>query len=135
MPACLQTLLRTISGPVAADPDWEATQVPPDPSICIDLTGLMDGSCPDQIGIVALADTGGVTVAGTVTIQPIDVAPSRDPDRPQIVVGGFHEIDVPTGREVLIPVGYLVRFTIRLVGANAPVLAADQLKIYWRRIS
>jgi hypothetical protein len=128
------TLLRTIV-PVVADPDWETTQVAPDPSICVDLTGVFDGAELPEIGLMFLADTGGNNVAGTVTIQPVEVTTSNDVDRATIVVGGAVESALPTGRETLIPSGFRALFTVRLVSASVAIAAADRLKIFYRRVS
>lgn len=83
-----------------------------------------------EIGVFVVADNGGVPVAGTYSLQPIEVCQTSVG---AVTVGGLFEEDVPTGRLLIIRASGGSRFGVRFVGFNLG--AATRARVFWWRIN
>lgn len=119
----MPTLLRELAAPFASDPDYEALQIAPAATI-----NLVNGG-GGLIGLFVVADNGGAPVAGSYNLQPIEVC---ETSLGSVVVGGVTEVDVPTGRMLVINASGGCRFGVRLVGPSLG--AATRARVFWRRI-
>lgn len=120
----MPTLLRELVAPFAPDPDHEALQTTPAETV-----HLINGA-GGEIGVFVVADNGGVPVAGTYSLQPIEVCQTSVG---AVTVGGLFEEDVPTGRLLIIRASGGSRFGVRFVGFNLG--AATRARVFWWRIN